>query len=215
MGVKIIVNDIITNIDGTLKITTFDQTIENIDYKICDFRKWGMKWFFYEQNNSICRIYALKDSTTEPLNLIHGSEMMICEISNEIGIELPENPIEARTALLKIIETSKDKILDIYNKLQSMLNNDQIDAAWNFILTLQSLFIKEKKKAELEIFVSKLKNKINNNNISGAYSLINKENYSSTENNLFIKINPLMKYVELAVFFYTVGKHGHSINWSY
>ncbi len=115
---------------------------------------------------------------------------MIKQLELDLGMKLPHEPIEARDFLQKFINSEKNKLLIIINALQLMHDSDEIDKAWKFIKEL---------KSDLEM---------------------NKENEESVgEVNIGQKmmdsIDSLMKYAELAVFFYTLGVYDFSIEWSF
>jgi hypothetical protein len=216
MGVNIIVNDVIVNSDTGSKTISFDETLNKIDYNVTDFRNYGMKWFFYDFGNPICEIHDIRYDANKPEKLVNGSKIMINEISNQIGITLPENPVDARSILKEKIMTNKNELQNISNKLNQMLFDNEIDSAWKLIRSLQSSFYKEKSKSDLQLVIEEIQNKIDHNDISGVWTYINKINKNDEDaNNDILIIYSVINYVELAVFFYTVGKHGHDIEWRF
>ena len=218
MGVEVIVNYTIENINGKEKITSFDETIKKINYEIIDFRSFGMKWFFYNYNGDyLCQISMLKSDIVNPDKFISGSEMMIHEISEILNLKLSADPIVARKTIKQILLDNKNELENVINQLQNMFICNEFDKAWSFIKETQCKLVDPKTNNELEQIISDLHKFNKNNDTNKAWSYIaniNKHN-NYTCNNIIAKIESVMKYVELAVFFYTAGKNGHRIEWSY
>lgn len=128
MGVDIIVKDAMINDE---KIT-FDQTLSQLDFSITDFRKSGMKWYFYDFNDKF-HSDELRSQFVTPVELISGANKIMDDVSEELLMDLNNNPIKAYQELKEILD-EKLRILDqIIVKLQYYHERRKIYGAGKYL----------------------------------------------------------------------------------
>ncbi|XWV25782.1 endonuclease 2 [Tupanvirus soda lake] len=122
---------------------------------------------------------------------------------------LRENNVSPENLILG----AKAIINDVADELEMSLPSDPIEAR----KILEGFFVDNKE--ELHCVIKMLQKMYDDNEINKAWNFITElasKNKDEIENNLlYEKIKLQMDYVELAVFFYTAGKNGHSIEWGY
>lgn len=176
MGVDLIVNDKYEN----NVITAFDESLNSINYPITDFRIYGMKWYFYDWIHEFkCKSF----DKVFPDEIMYNVCSILKTVGSELGIELPANPIEARSHLSDILESDLSKLYTIIDNLQHYYHTCDIES-----------FIK---------YITNLKLDCSTEERYNYLTLLSK------------KIRENMKFIELAIFLYTVSKKGHTIKWSF
>ncbi|XWV24549.1 putative ORFan [Tupanvirus deep ocean] len=112
-----------------------------------------------------------------------------------------------------LIIGAKAIINDVADNLSMSLPDDPIEAR----TVLKGILAGNKKK--LSSIIEILKKMHDEDEINKAWDFISEltlKKEDENENNLLHeKIQSLMDHVELAVFFYTAGKNGHGIEWSF
>jgi len=136
MGVDILVKDIVVPFMTSIYTQTFDESLGLVKYRVTDFRKRGMKWYFFDTKELYHNDYLMgngKSHIVESKNLIIGAKKIIADISLELNLKLPNNPIKARDFLQNFLDNDKSKIESIIDTLKSFCENNDIVAAWDFL----------------------------------------------------------------------------------
>lgn len=128
MGVDIIVKDAINDNE----IITFDQTLSQLGFSITDFRHYGMKWYFYDLNDKY-HTDELRIQSVSATDLMIGACEIINDVSKELSMDLPNNPIEAYQQLKEIIDENLETLDQIITKLQSYYECKNVHGAWKYL----------------------------------------------------------------------------------
>ncbi len=137
MGVEIYVKKFIDTSNNTTKKVSFDETLEKNNCDIIDFRKWGMKWYFY-YNHDIsksldCYDPELLENKVMPEKLVTGSLKMIDGIFKTLGLEPCSEPIKAREIFFDYVLGYVYNLRQIISNLRNLYDNNDFDGAWKLL----------------------------------------------------------------------------------
>jgi hypothetical protein len=194
-------------------------TISRIKY-LYDNDKYDDAWNFIKDQSVIDQVY--ENSKDKLLEIIEYLQLHYDNNNFESAWYLIKNS----STLEKIQNEKKNNLKNIIDSLQTSYSNGDIRAAWSLLKQEQRYFFDITKKEKLKMVISNLQYKINKINypifcfwpcelpencrISGIWYYLRQKNIK------YINLVELaIKYVEFAIFLYTVGIHDHWIYWSY
>lgn len=183
--------------------------------KFYDTKEYDNAWSLIKNQNVYNQIH---DNNVEKLlKIINNLESMYANNDIDSAWFLIRNPL----TLEKIQNDKKFELKKIIDDLQKMYLLNDMKTAWSILKEKQDLFFNARTKEKLHTIISYLENDINNFTIDDTinkwqfYRLVTIWSYIKNENSNISLYVEAINHIQLAIFFYTVGIHGHSIYWSY
>jgi hypothetical protein len=157
---------------------SFDESFnETYNYvKFTDYRLKSPAWYYMDYSKIFHpdRIRGDIDGVVEDSILINAGETIIDNVGKEVGLDLSDDPLEARNNIKRYLTDDLTRLRQVIYTLEQYSVREDVSGAWAFLQGAPQKFT----------------------------------------NGIPNKLRDLLKYVEIAIFFYIVGSCGHSIQWA-